>query len=94
MKRLLFVAVLVVLMLPTAQSSPMAGSLSPSSYIVLADANTDPTGGHTTGGNMKVSPPRGLGRHFANDGGGVASPEAGALLRTIVALLLSSIGGL
>ena len=90
-RTLLFVALLAMLALPIAQSSPST-AVSPALYTVLADGTADASGGHGTGTNIKVTTP-----HKPNNQAGrrSTSPSSGALgstLMAIVAALVSSIG--
>jgi hypothetical protein len=56
--RVLFLAVLAILILPMTQQSAPGSRLSrTSSYMVLADGTTDPSGGHTSTANLKVATP-------------------------------------
>jgi len=90
-KRISFLACLalmIVLVLPLAQSSSAARLLSCSPYITFADSTSDPSGGHGTGTNLKVAP------HWTNNRTGTGrqsgwSWSAGTLLTAIVEALLS-----
>ena len=86
-KRISFLACLalmIVLVLPLAQSSSAARLLSCSPYITFADSTSDPSGGHGTGTNLKVARQRaGAGQQSG------WSPSAGTIITAILEALLS-----